>query len=155
MITSWEDVQARGLTLYADAHGRLHMRPNKQPLSPADQADLKTYRAPIAAAWLWECDPLPPILAWDTAIAEAVMTKAVHWVRGAAFPPDADWKPFNHVEAILGQAWKDQNLCDFILAARVWIAAIAHLWQPDALMPTLLARLAEATHPNLDSSQAG
>jgi hypothetical protein len=132
MIATYEDFHARGLTLTADAAGRLHVRRHGHRLNAADLHDLQQYRARIAAGWLWELTELPPILAWDPTIAEALMAKAVDWVRGPAFPPDANWSLVEAADAALEEAWRAQDLTQWVPAVKTWTSAVLGLWAGSA-----------------------
>ncbi len=126
-MRTWRDAREAGVSLYVTPQGQLRLK--QQGLSANDLNDLRQHRAAIAAEWLWSLSQIPPVLDWDEAIAERVLTVAVDFAAGPGFPPGVDWGAVNRADNALHAAWQKHSLPDVIEAARAWVIAVYELWE--------------------------
>lgn len=95
-----------------------------ESIQPDQLADLRQHRATIVAQWLWQQPEPPSRMAWDAAIAEAVLTEAVHLLGGPSFLPCSDWSPIDQAADTVDVAYHRRDLPALVRAAQAWVLAV-------------------------------
>lgn len=121
-LTSWEAARLAGIRFYYTPEGVLHL--HHDGIQPDQLADLRQHRATIVAQWLWQQPAPPSRMAWDAAIADAVLDEAVHLLAGPSFLPCTDWTPIDQAAEAVDAAYHRHDLPALVTAAQAWVLAV-------------------------------